>query len=114
MNTHDLILYVVPAVAAILSWILARWLKVSIEVDKLLPIIVAFIEAFAKVETQTADGKPKNVFDFDTYRAELAANIIETKIPDKVSTIKKWFGGTVSAVKYLFPILKPIVQLIHK
>lgn len=111
-----LLVYAIPLIAALVSFALGRFMKWNVDVQRLIPIITTIIKAIFKVEVDTL-GKdpPKSVVDYDEYRSKLAADIAENSISGKsVPVLKKVFGNTIGAVKIIFPLIKPGLNLLKQ
>jgi hypothetical protein len=113
-NLADLSTYAVPFLAALICFLLGRFLKVNVEVQKLIPVLTAIVSACFSTEKETnTAGKPNGVADYDEYRAVIAATKVETALNSGgQSTLKKVFGTAVDAVKFVFPLIKPVVKLL--
>lgn len=113
-NLADLSTYAVPFLAALISFFLGRFTKIKVEVQKLIPVLTVIFGACFSTEKETlAAGKPEGVVDFDEYRAVIAATKVETALNSGgQSTLKKVFGTAVDAVKFVFPLIKPVVKLL--
>lgn len=114
---RELIPYAVALVAAIISYALGRFVKIKIDIKQIMPVLTAIIRACFKTEEITlAAGKPPNVKDYDAYRAQMAANVLDNELrkSEQRSTLGKVFGTATKAVKTVFPLIKPIMAIVKK
>jgi len=113
-SVADLQGYGVAFLAAIISFALGRYLKSNVEVQKIIPVLAAIISACFSTEKETmVTGKPEAVVNYDDYRAVIAATKVETTLnASGQGTLKKVFGTALDAVKFVFPLIKPVVKLL--
>lgn len=112
----ELMPYAVSLVAAVLAFVLGRFLKITITVAQLMPVVTAIFESILKTEKNTASIKRKDP-DFDAYRESMAVEILEKRIsesPKKKKALWTYFGTAAKAIAYVFPYVKPIIDGIFK
>ena len=103
--------YLVPLIAAIIGFILAKLIGVTVDVAKIIPILLKIIEAIWKVEIKTIDDRTAPGAVFNEYREQLAKDIINTALtPKQKSTANKVMGGINAGLKFVFPFVKPVMD----
>jgi len=106
--------YAIPFLAALICFFIGRYLKINVEVQKIIPVLTAIVSACFNTEKETqAAIKPEGIANYDEYRAVIAATKVETALnASGQGTLKKVFGTAIDAVKFVFPLIKPVVKLL--